>query len=465
MASLLKMMAELGLNVGPFQAGLKGAQNAATNMSSSIGSSLRGMAASYFGFQALQATFRGVVTSMGAIQDRADQFNISTDDVQRLGIAAEDVGLSFEDAGSALMRLGAARKAALGGDQEKINAFNKLGVGGMLESGASDVDIMKAIGGNIRNMKMDSETTQMFRELMGRGGARMLAVLQEMNAAKPEALISAEDIKSVDVAEAAVKRLAREMREQVAPSIGVAAETLSTFLEKWSEVRKANEGEKVPLVGKPIKFAAEALEAVQRTLTSPEDKFASAMSKQASKSASRGAASLFAQMTGVNPLSTPVAETTPEMYVNPVSVTAARKAEFEMEQRMEAIAFGRMDATGKIGKLEQDIRDRTQGRINLQQQLTAGLITQEQYERYIAENKKDQLDAEEKIYQLKSKPDSISSAEFEKMTFGSGIDPSAFRAPKTGATGKTLSSEMVNYVAILKDIERNTGKRTMFIGW
>ncbi len=459
MPSLLKMMAEIGLNISPFQRGLKTVKKETENLAS-LGNTIQGAVAGYFGFRALKAAFYDVAKGMAQIQDRADQFNITTDDVQKLSIAAQNVGLDFEDVGSALMKLGAARAAALGGDESKISAFNKFGAGGLLDGAESNLDVMKRIAATMQGMKIDSSTQQAMREIFGKGGSRMIAALKEMNSGDPEALISAEQIANVDKAEEALKRLKRQIDVTLAPKISTGVDIAqNTIFSKafWRDVKAGIWGGKFAPGANPFDETDGSPLAQTRLTKSQIEK--EIKDKAAHLKAHPEDAGIIDSLFHTN---IELGTEKPKPFDNPKTIANARKVEFEIQQKQEEIVFAHASHLGKIEILQGKIKDSGEAELRLKQQLLDATISQSEYEQHIAEQKRDQQQFEEQIYQLKQRYENVSLDQFRRL------GPGAFQAEDTRRHGSGGATEygktMIEYVEQLKKIERNTGRNIIFLG-
>jgi len=121
---ILRLVGELGLDTSGFQKGAAGAQKQA----SALGAGLKRTLAGAFSVVAITAYVRSVFDMVGHIKDAADQFRLTTDEVQKLDYAARENGLTIEKMGSVMDKVSDARANALAGDKKAIEAFATLGV-------------------------------------------------------------------------------------------------------------------------------------------------------------------------------------------------------------------------------------------------------------------------------------------------------------------------------------------------
>ncbi len=424
MPSLLKMMAEMGLNIQPFEAGMKKAEHLTESATHNIGHHITGLIGGYFGFHALQHAILGVAEHAVKIGELAKQFGVTTDEVQKLGIAAEHIGLDFDAVGAGLIKLGAARQAALEGNERLIYIFNRLNIGQMATDieRISDVQVFKQLGEALHGMEVNSETREFLKEILGKSGPKLMEVLQGLEHAEHAPIISKEDIDSIHQAEIAVKNLKHQWDSFASKPIGAAATFWETVLGDVNKV-------KGPL-DKSLMFIASYLgnvlgvnpaedKHVNNALPKPE--------KQKFKYLAPDGITVLREEDVEHEGSGAHGEGHPGggQIKSPAQVTAMLKAQFDLEERKEAIVFGQATTFGKIDILHKKISDSSQAEVRLKQQLLEHVINQEEYERHIAEQKLIQLNAESQIYDL-HKRQQLGAAGFRKFAAAAGLDPSAY---------------------------------------
>lgn len=121
---ILSLIARLGLDGRQFRAGLKEAESATAR----FGTQLKGQLAAAFSAGAVLSFLHSIERTASRIKDLSEQFDLSTDDVQRFDFALKKDGLTAEDLGQALIRLGQARKRAVEGDAEATSLFARYGI-------------------------------------------------------------------------------------------------------------------------------------------------------------------------------------------------------------------------------------------------------------------------------------------------------------------------------------------------
>jgi hypothetical protein len=80
------------------------------------------------GFAALEQAVHGTINFAHQVESLSERFGVGTATIQRFGHAAEQNGSSLEAMASAFNKLAISQSKALGGDEEMISHFQKLGV-------------------------------------------------------------------------------------------------------------------------------------------------------------------------------------------------------------------------------------------------------------------------------------------------------------------------------------------------
>jgi len=166
-----------------------------------------------FAAQKLLQFGKHIVENAGHIKDLAEQFNITTDEVQRLENSAQDTGLAFDDMGQALTKLGAARKDAAQGNEELVATFKKFGVTmeDLQDPSKRNLDLLVQMGNAIGKMNLNAADTQNLRELLGRAGGKLGPAIAGLGADKNAPDISQGDIEAADRADTALSRAKRKV--------------------------------------------------------------------------------------------------------------------------------------------------------------------------------------------------------------------------------------------------------------
>ena len=103
-----KLQGELSLDGSGWKKGLDAAHAGL--------SSLKGQLAAAFSVGAITAWAKKTIEYAGHINDLSDRLGVSTDYLQEMQYVAKQAGASVDDLAAVFEKLGAARMAALGGD-------------------------------------------------------------------------------------------------------------------------------------------------------------------------------------------------------------------------------------------------------------------------------------------------------------------------------------------------------------
>lgn len=134
--------------------------------------------------EALLDVAKDAIETAAKFDDTSQAIGISTDALQELGYAASQSGVDAEEMRQSITLLSRTMNAAKQGGEEQAKMFSKLGVKvkdaqGKLR-GADDV--IGDIADGLAKMPDGAEKTALALELFGRGGARMIPMLNEGSA-------------------------------------------------------------------------------------------------------------------------------------------------------------------------------------------------------------------------------------------------------------------------------------------
>lgn len=178
--AILSLIARLGLDGTGFQQGLRKAEGMGARFAGSLKSQLAGA----FSAAAVMQFARSVVEHVNRIKDLSEQYQVTTDEVQRLDFAAKQSGMTFEEVGAALIKLGAARQDAAEGNEELRTKFARFGVSlaDLNDAGKRNVDLLRQIADAMKSMEVSPRVQSDFRDLAGRTAPKLLQVLTDLQA-------------------------------------------------------------------------------------------------------------------------------------------------------------------------------------------------------------------------------------------------------------------------------------------
>lgn len=128
---------------------------------------------------ALEGSVRGALQFADEIDDLAEQTGLTKIEVLRLRNAAASAGIGSQKAFGALSSLGAARSAALGGDNNALAAFGRFGVSPALLGGnGSSLDIAAQIARSLGSGGITATDQGPLRSLLGRRPEQAFAALR-----------------------------------------------------------------------------------------------------------------------------------------------------------------------------------------------------------------------------------------------------------------------------------------------
>lgn len=224
----LNLEAKLGLDASGFAAGLSGAGRVAH----SFASRLTTIVAGAFTVGAIRNFTSHTLQLASALSDVADRLGVSVEWLQETEVAARLAGARIENLQKFLEYLAIAREEALGGNKQRLTAFQRLGVSradlqtGTLESLFDQIG--KAVQSGNQQVLIPA-----IREIGGRGAVELVAAFtngldsgREL-ARKSGAVMSQDLVDQLDFLQDAIDLFGRVLTVQTAPAIIFAARQIA----------------------------------------------------------------------------------------------------------------------------------------------------------------------------------------------------------------------------------------------
>jgi len=233
----MNLFAKLSLDGSDFVRGLAVASSKAKAFGKEIGggmlTDIKSKFSSAFGFAAvaggLVAFGKHVMDTADHIGDLADQLGLTTEEVQRLQVAAGRNGLGEEDVFKAVSKISQQRTAALGGDAKANALFRQYAAGLRLNDATiSNLDLAKAVMESASKSGNWAQVQADLFELAGKKGARLVSTFDALKNLGPIKLIRDEDIAALGKAKDQWAEAMRQATILGAPAVGEAGRKLST---------------------------------------------------------------------------------------------------------------------------------------------------------------------------------------------------------------------------------------------
>lgn len=194
--ALNNLLVQLGLNTSNYDAGL----NKAKGLAASFAGSLKAQLAAAFSIGAITNYTQSVFNAMDRIKDLSDQFNITTDDLQRFDFHAKRNGLTMEAFGAGLSKIANLRRDAAKGDKEAVATLNEFGISlaQATDPAFTMADAIDAVGKSINTFGLNTQRTAMLTDLFGKSGQRLISTLKEISQAPKVSTVSEKDLKTIE---------------------------------------------------------------------------------------------------------------------------------------------------------------------------------------------------------------------------------------------------------------------------
>lgn len=190
-----ELRVRLGLQTTGFEQGINRAQAAGAKFSQNLKVQLAGA----FSVGAVLTFTREIQRTVGEIKDLSEQFALTTDEVQQLQYAASQAGMSFDEFGRALVRIGQARRDAGEGDSDLLKLFERYGITmrAIQDPQLRNIDLLKMIAAAISSGNPTIEDRIKLQDLLGKSAERLITTFDKLES-KKGVYFKAPDIEEVD---------------------------------------------------------------------------------------------------------------------------------------------------------------------------------------------------------------------------------------------------------------------------
>lgn len=197
---ILSMLVKIGVDSSNFESGIKRVQNVGEKFGTNFKSAVATKIGAALSVTAIAAYTKSIMNFAGEIKDLGEQMNLTTDQVQRLQILANDTGISFDRLSAVLLKFEEARLKATSGDEDAAKSLKALGISNeMLYSKE-----LLTIDGAIKTAKAhreagrSAETTAAMYDIYGTKLTAAATALADYNKTEKRAIIDAKDINNLD---------------------------------------------------------------------------------------------------------------------------------------------------------------------------------------------------------------------------------------------------------------------------
>lgn len=238
---MISLMARMGLDTSGFTGGLKAAQakmeNARASLSSGAANLISSQLAGVVGVGALVAGAKSVVDYGGKVTDLADKYGITTGMVQQLSYAAGQTGVDVETALNSIKKVAIATADALGGNEEKMAAFERLGITAEQLRTLSPDQIFLAVGNSLKDMPLTAQTFSDINSTLGKTGQDLLPMFREglqgmmADAVALGLVMDKEIIGKLDAAGDGMAAAGMKMKAAFAPAVTFLADSFNSLFD------------------------------------------------------------------------------------------------------------------------------------------------------------------------------------------------------------------------------------------
>lgn len=225
---MLSMLFKIGADATAVERAAAAAAGKAGKSFENMAGKVTGYLTKAFAVTAIYQGLKGVVSMVhdfvDETKDLSDQMGLSTDEVQKLAIAADRAALGMGGVQTALRKIDDLRAAAASGDKKATGLFAALGID---PSQGTTLDILlKAVEASSRGAK---EQAALF-DMVGKKASNLRLMVKELNDLGPVKIVDESSLQMVDDLTNQLKDLKNEARasatEGLAPIFGMFARVL-----------------------------------------------------------------------------------------------------------------------------------------------------------------------------------------------------------------------------------------------
>jgi len=171
-------MADLKVKVGVDKSGFTTGLASMENSVKGFGTKVGGILAGAFAFDKIIQGFSNAIDKGDQLQDLANRFGVAASSLQEIGNAASTSGAGLEDVASAMNKLAKNAGAAIGGNEQMAEAFNKIGLSVEQLNGMSPQDLFFALSKAVASGALGMQDFTIAQELAGKGAGVLMETLR-----------------------------------------------------------------------------------------------------------------------------------------------------------------------------------------------------------------------------------------------------------------------------------------------
>jgi len=171
-------MADLKVKVGVDKSGFTTGLASMENSVKGFGNKVGGILAGAFAFDKIIQGFSNAIDKGDQLQDLANRFGVAASSLQEIGNAASTSGAGLEDVASAMNKLAKNAGAAIGGNEQMAEAFNKIGLSVEQLQGMTPQDLFMALSKAVASGTLGMQDFTIAQELAGKGAGVLMETLR-----------------------------------------------------------------------------------------------------------------------------------------------------------------------------------------------------------------------------------------------------------------------------------------------
>lgn len=233
---ILSLLVRIGIDSADFETGIKRIQSIGDKFGSNFKTAVTNKLGAALSVAAITGFSRSVIELGDHIDSLAEQFNISTDELQQLQALSSKTGISLESFGSAIAKINDQRTEAIKTDAKSRESFKSLGlsVSDLADVNTSSLQILIKVGDAIVKSGHNANVTAAAVDLLGLKLTKTAVAMTGFGDLNDVLKIDDATLKKLAEANFALDESIRKLKVLSAPAVTGGTSFLTTMSENIS---------------------------------------------------------------------------------------------------------------------------------------------------------------------------------------------------------------------------------------
>lgn len=235
--------AVLGLNTQPFQQGLAQARGSLQSFSSGAQSGIKSWAAG-LSFVGLAAGVKSLIAEFDRLGDLAQRFDLSGEDLQRIGYAAKQSGTDIEQVAKAMGLANRTAQEAARGNKQYAESYERLGISAKSFAAADQIKQLMMLADAYNEATDKNAALADVQKILGRSSGELVPLLSQGSEAirqmgEAAVVVSNETLELIRMTDDLAQSMGGNLKAQLGQMVGQVAGGLMGLWEMIKETGAA----------------------------------------------------------------------------------------------------------------------------------------------------------------------------------------------------------------------------------